>query len=228
MTIKVLNIGSCCFSRPANPGLPIRKRVSSTETHRKFRLAGLISFNYMNFHNNVTMQATYENSMKSNASSIAGWIILALMLCQFVPLNRTRNLTPAGSGIRASGVREILETRCGECHSDRTRWPGSAYIAPLSWYVVHEVQQSRKVLNFSDFRNGDSIGEIMAKNRIRKLINSGNTARHANIPGFAEPVLTPPERELVLGWTAAPDKKPAPDVKNSGRKPKVTTSKFKN
>jgi hypothetical protein len=188
----------------------------------------MISLNYINFHNNVTIQATYENSMKPSASSHAGWIILALMLCQFVPLNRTGNLTPAGSENRASGVRQVLENRCGECHSDRTRWPKSAYIAPLSWYVVHEVRQSRKALNFSDFRNGDPVGEITAKNRIRRLIISGNTARHANIPGFATPVLTGTERELLLGWTAAPDKEPEPDVKNSGPIPKVTTSKFKN
>ncbi len=177
---------------------------------------GMISLNYINFHNNVTIQATYENSMKPSASSLAGWIILALMSCQFVPLDRSGNLPSSGSVSPVSGVRQVLDTRCGECHSNRTRWPESAYIAPLSWYVVHEVQQSRKALNFSDFRFGDSIGEITAKERIQKLIISGNTARHASIPGFAAPVLTGAERELLLAWTAGPDKEPTPDTKNSG------------
>jgi hypothetical protein len=165
--------------------------------------------------------------MNPRTSNVAGWIIITLMLCQFIPLDRV-NPPSKGTGNLPAGVRLVLQARCGECHSNSTRWPGSAFVAPLSWYVVHEVLQARNEMNFSEFPTASGIAELNAKNRIHALIISGNAGRHAIVPGFASPDLTRNEQELLIGWSANLDKKPLPTAKNSGNMPKVTASKFKN
>ena len=48
-------------------------------------------------------------------------------------------------------VQWILRRACYDCHSTETRWPIWAYVAPLSWQVVGDVERARSVLNFSDW-----------------------------------------------------------------------------
>ncbi|NTV02974.1 MAG: heme-binding domain-containing protein [Chlorobiaceae bacterium] len=142
--------------------------------------------------------------MNPRTSSIAGWLILALMLCQFVPLGRV-DPPSKGAGALPLPARRTLESRCGQCHSYATRWPNSAFIAPLSWYVVHEVRKARQAINLSELSGAPNHDGFRVKKRIRSLIISGNTSRHAVIPGFEQAELTPSERKQLLDWSAVPE-----------------------
>ena len=77
-------------------------------------------------------------------------ILLAGIAIQFVPVERTNRL---GSGDPAAPreVMWILRRGCYDCHSNETRWPIWAYVAPVSWRVVADVEKARSVLNFSDW-----------------------------------------------------------------------------
>src|ERR1700761_7842411 len=46
-------------------------------------------------------------------------------------------------------VREVLETKCIDCHTEKTHWPVYSRIAPASWFVEHDVFEGRKHLNLS-------------------------------------------------------------------------------
>ncbi len=46
-------------------------------------------------------------------------------------------------------VRSVFEGSCKDCHSQETRWPWYAHVAPASWIVAHDVHEGRKELNFS-------------------------------------------------------------------------------
>ena len=48
-------------------------------------------------------------------------------------------------------MRWILRRACYDCHSTETRWPVWAYVAPVSWQVVADVERARAHLNFSDW-----------------------------------------------------------------------------
>ena len=48
-------------------------------------------------------------------------------------------------------VQAILERACSDCHSNRTVWPWYSHVAPLSWFVVDDVNQGRRHLNFTDW-----------------------------------------------------------------------------
>jgi hypothetical protein len=75
---------------------------------------------------------------------------VALVAIQFIPVARTN--PPVVSAVAAPPeVASILRRACFDCHSHETVWPLQAYVAPLSWYVAHDVKEGREEFNLSDW-----------------------------------------------------------------------------
>jgi hypothetical protein len=73
-----------------------------------------------------------------------------LALLQAVPVRRTNPEATAPIDAPPE-VARIIEAMCYDCHSNETRWPLYAYVAPVSWFVVHDVSEGREHLNFSEW-----------------------------------------------------------------------------
>jgi hypothetical protein len=76
-----------------------------------------------------------------------------LVLMQFVPYGRDHR-NPAASAEPAwdsPRTRELAERACFACHSNETKWPWYSNVAPISWYVRHDVEEGRLKLNFSEW-----------------------------------------------------------------------------
>ena len=73
---------------------------------------------------------------------------VAFIAIQLVPVSRTN--PPVQSDFRGSAeVVSVLRRACYDCHSNETVWPWYSRVAPLSWVIVHDVNEGRAVLNFS-------------------------------------------------------------------------------
>ncbi len=76
--------------------------------------------------------------------------ILAVM--QLVPYGRNH----MNAAVRAeppwdqAKTRELARRACFDCHSNETRWPWYAHVAPVSWFLQHDVVEGRQELNFSE------------------------------------------------------------------------------
>jgi hypothetical protein len=67
---------------------------------------------------------------------------------QLVPVRRSN--PPVEAPLRPpADVAAILQRSCGDCHSNETRWPWYARLAPASWLVARDVQVGRKNLDYS-------------------------------------------------------------------------------
>ena len=97
---------------------------------------------------------------------IVGFIVL-IALIQFVPTQHS-NPPAADPVVFADPNAEAIARRaCYDCHSNETvNWPWYAKIAPVSWYIVHHIDEGRTAYNFSDVagtltqaRAGDEDGE---------------------------------------------------------------------
>ena len=85
-------------------------------------------------------------------------ITLAVLGClfgliQLVPYGRTHSnprvvQEPQWDSPR---TRELAVRACFDCHSNETRWPTYASIAPFSWVVQRDVDAAREVVNFSEW-----------------------------------------------------------------------------
>ena len=52
-------------------------------------------------------------------------------------------------------VRSVLERGCRDCHSHDTRWPWYSNVAPVSWFVINDVNHGRSHFNYSDWAQYD-------------------------------------------------------------------------
>jgi len=66
-----------------------------------------------------------------------------------------------------ANARKVLETKCADCHSNETRWPVYARLAPGSWLIERDIVEAREKMNLSTWEQmpGDAqdvlIGQII-------------------------------------------------------------------
>jgi hypothetical protein len=79
------------------------------------------------------------------------WIAAGFAVIQLVPYGRAHTNPPVTTEPRwdSPRTRELAVRACFDCHSNETRWPRYANVAPLSWVVEHDVAMGREVINFS-------------------------------------------------------------------------------
>jgi hypothetical protein len=106
-----------------------------------------------------------------------------------------------GGGQVSGEVRNLLELKCGDCHSNNTRWPLYSRVAPASWFIEHDVAQGREHLNFSSWEQYgvdarvDLLSKVVSQLRQEKMPLKGYIVLHP------EARLSPAERKLIVDWS---------------------------
>ena len=78
--------------------------------------------------------------------------IASLLPSPFGEVRKTR-----GSGMLLQGeqadtaLRTAVDRACSNCHSNETKWPWYADVAPVSWIIRQHVIDGREHLNFSEW-----------------------------------------------------------------------------
>ena len=109
-------------------------------------------------------RATVRRIAKFSALILA----VAFVGIQFVPVHRTNRLG-AGNPDAPREVQWILRRSCYDCHSTESRWPIWAYIAPMSWQVVADVDRARTFLNFSDWAAYDTLQQRVMRENVNRV-----------------------------------------------------------
>jgi hypothetical protein len=77
--------------------------------------------------------------------------VIVFIGIQFVPVERTNPPVVSEPQWDSPQTRALAEQACFDCHSNETKWPWYAKIAPISWVVAHDVEEGRAELNFSEW-----------------------------------------------------------------------------
>lgn len=134
-------------------------------------------------------------------------IALALfVLIQFVPVNRENPpVRPDDEIVMPAVVRNIVTRACYDCHSNSTQWPWYSYVAPVSFFVAHHVEEGRKELNFSVWQS------YSAKRKSKKLKEIGEQVEKGKMPlsGYTllhgEAALDAKDKQVLVNWTRKAD-----------------------
>ncbi|MBI5362562.1 MAG: heme-binding domain-containing protein [Planctomycetes bacterium] len=80
-------------------------------------------------------------------------VLGVLALIQVLPYGRAHDTPPIlkEPAWDCAATRELARRACFDCHSNETRWPWYAHVAPVSWLVQHDVEEGRSKLNFSEW-----------------------------------------------------------------------------
>ena len=81
-------------------------------------------------------------------------IFLLFVLIQFIPVERTNPPTTREPDWNSPKTRAYAIRACFDCHSNETKWPFYAYVAPVSWFIVDDVNEGREHFNMSDWKPG--------------------------------------------------------------------------
>ena len=102
----------------------------------------------------------YDDAVTKRFKIIGGICLLAVIALQFTNPSHTNPPLVPGHDVLASNapppsVAAMLKNSCYDCHSFETKWPWYSYVAPVSWFVVRDINAARAALNFSDWPQDD-------------------------------------------------------------------------
>jgi hypothetical protein len=134
-------------------------------------------------------------------------LIAALILIQLIqpsltnpPVNPSRSLE-AHVEVPAE-VQAVLKRSCYDCHSSATVWPWYSHVAPVSWYVVHDVNTGRSHVNLQDWEA--QVNEQEGKEHlglICKLVREGQMPPADYRFIHKGTGLSPEETNAVCAWS---------------------------
>lgn len=102
-----------------------------------------------------------------------------------------------------AGVKAILDRSCRDCHSNETRWPLYAYVAPISWRLAEHVQHGREELNLSTWGEYDLDTAMDLLVEICRKTRSGDMPLPAYARVHRSARLTDADVAQLCAWTTA-------------------------
>jgi hypothetical protein len=88
-------------------------------------------------------------------------LIILFGLIQLIPYgkNHQNPAVVAEATFDSPTTKKMVQNSCYDCHSNETIWPWYSNIAPVSWLVMHDVQEGRQNLNFSEWSTNSIISQ---------------------------------------------------------------------
>ena len=137
------------------------------------------------------------------------WLVVVLA-CLFVvaQFSRPARTNPAAdqslafqSHVQVSPqVASIIDRSCGDCHSNKTRWPWYSNVAPVSWFVIDHVNEGRRNLNFSEWGRYTKRDTDGLFKQICQEVKSGAMPLSSYTPLHPGSKLSPEDVKTLCDW----------------------------
>ena len=147
------------------------------------------------------------------AGFLAGIPFVASVALSLIhPWGDVRATVPGGSDIlngsmTPPGVRQVIENKCADCHSNNTHWPIYSRLAPGSWLMEHDVAEGRTHMNFSRWQQYDPESQIELLSKINAEVRNGDMPVDQYLILHPAKRLTEAERQMIYSWSRAERKR---------------------
>ncbi len=129
-------------------------------------------------------------------------VIVLLIAIQFIPTDKTNPQIDDKIKLNTSNeVMDILKRSCYDCHSHETKWPNYSAIAPMSWNIIGHVNDGRKALNYSEWKNIDQKIKIKRIERTIKTVNNGMMPLPNYLRFHDEAILSDADKNIIVEWS---------------------------
>jgi heme-binding protein len=129
----------------------------------------------------------------------ATFLFITIVGIQFIPVERS-NPPETGQPPAPEAVTVILRRACYDCHSNETRWPWYSRLAPVSFWLWHDVKHGRQELNFSVWDRYDTRRKGRKLKEIVKEVKGGDMPPWYYVPLHPDAKLSSAERDAILRW----------------------------
>lgn len=122
-----------------------------------------------------------------------GTLIVLFVVAQFIPVHKPKVIQDNPNDFLLNTkmpghLASMFQESCYDCHSNQTKYPWYAHIAPTSWLLARDVTHGRRHLNFSNWNQMSKADKISALNDIVTEVKDGD------MPFFAYPIMHPKAR----------------------------------
>lgn len=122
---------------------------------------------------------------------------IGVIAIQFIPVDRTNSPVANEPVWNAPETRALMERACFDCHSNETKWPWYARVAPVSWYIARHVHEGRHKINYSEWNPNQ-------ENESVEVILKGKMPPRSYLLVHPEARLTDAEtKQLIAGLRAS-------------------------
>ncbi|MDH5399243.1 MAG: heme-binding domain-containing protein [Cyclobacteriaceae bacterium] len=134
------------------------------------------------------------------------WVILlVIVIIQFVPLDRTvPEYDKSGDFIAITApsmeIQQTLKRACYDCHSFETKYPWYAYVAPVSFWVGHHIDEGREHLNFSVWSSYDAKKSDHKLEELAEEVEERKMPMTSYVIAHSEAKLSAEETERLVRW----------------------------
>lgn len=97
----------------------------------------------------------------------------------------------------------ILARSCNDCHTNETRWPWYAQVAPASWFLADHVRAGRRELNFSDWASYDEEEADILLQNICREVRAGAMPLPSYLIIHRDAKLSPTDVQTLCDWSKA-------------------------
>ena len=135
-------------------------------------------------------------------------VMLAIALSFMHPFGKPRAVNASSGHLLAGAqipepLRELVQRKCGNCHSETVDWPFYSRVAPVSWLLEHDVLKAREHMNLSRWETYSNQDKADLLSRLAAKTRSGEMppARYTAIHGDSK--LLSKEQESLHDWARA-------------------------
>lgn len=97
-------------------------------------------------------------------------------------------------------VSAILDRACADCHSSKTTWPWYSQIAPVSWWVIDDVNDGRKELSLSDWGAYENKRKARKLQEICETVEKGEMPMKSYVLIHSDAKLSDSDKQLLCEW----------------------------
>ena len=97
-------------------------------------------------------------------------------------------------------IANILTTSCYDCHSNQTKYPWYAQIAPGSWFMKKHINEGREHLNFSTWTDYTADKQISKKEKIVEEVEESEMPLTSYTLIHSDAKLTDASRLALIDW----------------------------
>lgn len=99
-----------------------------------------------------------------------------------------------------ANVSSMLKTACYDCHSNESKYPWYAYVAPVKWLVIRDIREGKKELNFSEWVSMDKADQAEVLGNISDEVISGEMPMKIYPIMHPKAKLSDEDRKAISDW----------------------------
>jgi len=143
--------------------------------------------------------------------------LAVLGVLQLVPLDRSNPPVTADFD-GPPEVERVLRQSCYDCHSNETAWTWTAYIAPVSWFVVRDVHRARDEYNLSGWGRMDAEDRAELPHEMVEKVEDGEMPLPAYLLIHPEARVSEADLAVLRAWAATFPEDADDEDRDSGRR----------